>query len=151
MALICALAAATALADNQPAPAKTSHRIRFGGVFVGAGYSRFWGGDPYFGYYPGLWYADPLLLPPIYAPGYFTGFAYGPNLGAVRLQGADKDAWVYLDGALAGRADKLKQMWLAPGVYNLELREGNRWLAQKIYVLSGKTLKVTPDLMEVQP
>ena len=30
----------------------------------------------------------------------------------VKIEGADKNALVYLDGALAGRADKLKQMWL---------------------------------------
>ena len=68
-------------------------------------------------------------------------------MGAVKLEGVDKNALVYLDGALAGRADKLKRMWLDPGAYDLELRTGDRSATQRIYVLSGKTLKVTPDMM----
>lgn len=132
--------------DQPAASSRPSHSwIRFGGFYVGAGYSQFFGAYPYFGSY------DPLLLPPIYAPGFFTGYPYGPTLGAVRIQRPDKDTWVFLDGALAGRADKLKEMWLDPGVYNLELRRDGRSLAQKIYVLSGKTLKVTPELMEARP
>lgn len=120
------------------------HRIHFGGVSVGAGYSYYSGAFPY-------WYYDPLFFPPLYAYGYYNGFSYSPNLGAVRIQGADKDALVYLDGAFAGRAGKLKRMWLDPGAYNLELRAGGRTLTQKIYVLTGKTLRVTPEGMEARP
>ncbi len=116
--------------------------LRFGGAVVSAGYT---GG----GYSP--WFYDPFLFYPVYAPGFYTGFASGPNMGAVKIEGRYKDALVYLDGALAGRADKLKQMWLNPGTYELELRSGDRRATQKIYVLSGKTLKVTPELMEVRP
>ena len=137
--------------DQPTSSTQRSHRIRFGGVYVGAGYSRSWGAFPYYGYYPGYWDYQPLLFPPVYAFGYYNGFAYGPNLGAVKIQGADKDAWVYLDGALAGPADKLKQMWLDPGAYDLELRGSNRTLMRKIYVLTGKTLKVTPEMMEGHP
>ena len=137
--------------DPAASSAQTHHRIRFGGVYVSAGYSHFSGAFPYYGYYPGSWYYDSLLFPPIYAYGYYSGFVYRPNLGAVKIQGADKDTWVYLDGALAGRADKLKEMWLDPGAYNLELREGGRTLTLKIYVLSGKTLRVTPEVMEARP
>jgi hypothetical protein len=39
-------------------------------------------------------------------------------------------------------------MWLDPGVYNFEVRDGNRRYCQRIYVLTGKTLKLTPELME---
>src|SRR5581483_8992959 len=101
------------------------------------GYSSFSGLYPYWGY--SRWYYDPFLFAPFYAPGYLTGFAYQPNMGAVKLEGAKKDSWVYLNGALAGRSGKLKQMWLEPGAYDLELRDGNRVSAQRIYVLSGKT------------
>lgn len=52
---------------------------------------------------------------------------------------------------VSGRAGKLKRMWLDPGAYNLELRAGGRTLTQKIYVLSGKTLRVTPEGMETRP
>jgi len=139
MALRTALLSVALLAALAPADA----RVRLGGVRIGAGYS-------YGGYYS-PWYYDPFLFYPVYAPGYYNGFAYQPNMGAVKLEGADKNALVYLDGALAGRADKLKQMWLDPGAYDLELRTGARSATQRIYVLSGKTLKVTPELMEVRP
>ena len=138
--------------DQGTSPPKISHRrIHFGGLYVGAGYSHFSGAFPYYGFYPGYFYYDPLLFPPVYAYGYGNGFAYAPNLGVVKIQRADKDALVYLDGALAGRADKLKEMWLDPGAYNLELRASNRILTRKIYVLTGKTIKVTPEIMEAQP
>ncbi len=132
--LLLALAAAPVLAGP---------RVHFGGFSVSGGYARFSGIYPY-------WY-DPLLFAPDFAPGYFSGFAYQPNKGAVKLETTSKNALVYLDGALAGRADKLKQMWLDPGAYTLELRDGARVSAQRIYVLSGKTLKVTPQLMEARP
>ena len=141
MALRIALLFLALLAALAPADA----RIRLGGVSIGAGYSHFSGRYPY------PWYYDPILFYPVYAPGYYNGFAYQPNMGAVKIEGADKNALVYLDGALAGRADKLKQMWLDAGAYNLELRTGDRSATRRIYVLSGKTLKVTPELMEVRP
>jgi hypothetical protein len=146
MALRTAVLSLALLAALAPADA----RIRLGGVSIGAGYSHFSGRYPYWGYYS-PWYYDPFLFYPVYAPGYYNGFAYQPNMGAVKIEGADKNALVYLDGALAGRADKLKQMWLDAGAYNLELRTGDRSATRRIYVLSGKTLKVTPELMEVRP
>ena len=140
MVLRTALLSMALLAALAPVDA----RVRLGGVRIGAGYS-------YGGYYSPWWYYDPFLFYPVYAPGYYSGFGYQPNMGAVKLEGADKNALVYLDGALAGRADKLKQMWLDPGAYDLELRTGARSAMQRIYVLSGKTLKVTPEFMEIRP
>ena len=141
--------------DSSP-PAKvasqSSHpRVRLGGVFIGAGYSRY-SGYPSFGYYSRFWgrrpdFFDPFVLWP-FAPGFATGFAYQPNMGEVKIQRSNKTAWIYLDGAFAGRADHLRTMWLDPGVYNFEVRDGNRRYAQRIYVLTGKTLKLTPELME---
>jgi len=66
-----------------------------------------------------------------------------PNLGQVKLQSNAKDAEVYLDNAYAGTASKLKSFWLAPGVYELEVRpSGQAPRGKRIYVLTGKTLKV---------
>jgi hypothetical protein len=81
------------------------------------------------------------------------GFGYGPSMGEIKLKSDDKSAWVYLDGALAGKADRLKTMWLEPGAYNLEVRSGDKRFAQKVYVLTGKTLRLTADLTrsEVRP
>ena len=146
------LAGAVAFAGDQ-APASKRPHVRIGGIFIGAGYSHFSGGFPYYGYYPGYWgygplFYDPFLFGPYIHPGFFTGFAYQPNMGNVKLHVGENAGWVYLDGALAGRVDKLKDMWLEPGAYNLEIQNNGQRLARRIYVLSGKTLKVTPDMLE---
>jgi hypothetical protein len=136
--------------SNPPGQADSngSHsRIHFGGLMIGVGYSHASGGYPY-GYAPEYWAYSPYSYwPPFYHPGYFTGFSQQPNMGNVKIAAPDKTSLVYLDGALAGRLDKLKDMWLEPGVYHLEVRNASRRFTQKIYVLSGKTLKVTPDMM----
>jgi hypothetical protein len=130
-------------------------RVRFGGVMVSAGYSHYsgypgWYG-PYgpYGYgrygfaYAYPWYAwDPFFAYPWVHPGFFNGFGYAPGFGEVKLQAADKTALVYIDGALAGSAGKLRNMWLEPGKYSVEVRQGDRAFAQKVYVLSGKTLSL---------
>ncbi len=141
--------------DSSP-PAKANSQssrphVRLGGVFIGSGYSGH-SGYPSFAYYSGFWdrrlnFLDSFLIWP-FARGFATGFVYQPNMGEVKIQTSNKTAWVYLDGALAGRADHLRSMWLDPGVYNLEVRDGNRSYAQRIYVLTGKTLKLTPALTE---
>jgi hypothetical protein len=145
----------TKIEDSSP-PAKVDSqsgrlRVRLGGVFIGSGYSQY-SGYPSFAYYSGFWgrrpdFFDPFLLWP-FPPGFATGFVYRPNMGEVKIQTNNKSAWVYLDGAFAGRADHLRSMWLDPGVYHFEVRDGNRTYAQRIYVLTGKTLKLTPGLME---
>jgi len=116
---------------------------------VGGGYSYFSGGYPYYGYGSDYWGYSPYYLssPLFYHPLYYTGFTYGPGMGELKIQAPDKTSMVYLDGALAGRLDQLKNMWLAPGVYQPEIRSGNQRMTQKIYVLSGKTLRVSPDMM----
>src|ERR1700682_922615 len=141
--------------DSSP-PAKVASQssrphVRLGGVFIGAGYSRY-SGYPSYGYYSGFWgrgpdFFRPFLLWP-FAPGFATGFVYQPNMGEVKIQTNNKTAWVYLDGAFAGRADHLRRMWLDPRLHHFEVRDGNRRFAQRLYVLTGKTLKLTPELME---
>jgi hypothetical protein len=90
-------------------------------------------------------------------PGYYSPFFYGPwpgdpspiflvpqsDKGQVSLQGSYKNAEVYLDNAYSGTADGLKKFWLAPGIYDLEVRSKDQPPKKKrIYVLTGKTLKV---------
>ena len=146
---------ATQPEDSSP-PAKADSKssrphIRLGGVFLGVGYTRY-SGFPDYGYYPGYWPSRPYLFDPWFfspfARGFATGFAYQANMGEVKIQTRHKAAWVYIDGGLAGQADRLKSMWLDPGVYSLEMRDGNRNYTQRIYVLSGKTLRITPELAE---
>ena len=131
--LFVALAGAVATgADETPATQPKHSHIRFGGLVVGAGY---------YGLYDPFWYS------PFIHPGFYTGFMQQPNMGQVKLETVDKDASVYVDGAYAGSARKLKSFWLAPGVYNLELRDDRqRSFRQRVYVLSGKTLAIRPRL-----
>jgi hypothetical protein len=129
------------------APVETVRRtrIRHGGLTLGGGYIHHAGGFPYFGY-PYSWgYYDPFF-PAFYHPGYFGGFVRGAGMGQVKLNVADKLAEVYLNDGYAGTVGELKSLWLEPGAYNLELRdpEGGSF-QRRIYVLSGKTVRVTPE------
>src|SRR5208283_3825698 len=97
--------------------ASISASVRLGTVSVGAGYG--YGFGPFWpGYYPPLFY-DPWLAYPFYAP---VVLVPRPDTGQVSLQSPYKDAEVYLDDAYAGTTSTLKKFWLAPGVYQLEVR-----------------------------
>jgi PEGA domain len=123
-----------------------SAAVHLGTISVGAGYGYY--GGPY---WPGYWAG--YYPPPFYGPGFGPWFAdpfYGPvylapqpDKGQINLQTSDKNAAVYLDGAYAGPASKLKNFWLAPGVYQLEVRPmGHAPIEKRVYVLTGKTLKI---------
>jgi len=130
-------------------------RLRFGGFAVGASYTHFSGPIyPYYlyhpyAYYPGYWYGasfwSPIWSPyPYYGPGFF---AYNSGRGEVRLSTDPKVAEVYIDGAYAGTADKLKSLWLDPGAYDLTMSSaGHEPFHRRVYVLSGKSLKITAKL-----
>jgi hypothetical protein len=100
--------------------------FRSPGVFAGVGYASPWYYSPYY-----------------FHPWYGTGFARGPAMGQVKLHAPSPGDEVFLDGAFAGTAHDLKSMWLAPGVYNLEVRpaSGPAW-TKRIYVLTGRTLRL---------
>jgi hypothetical protein len=150
--------------DKDAAPEKRKFRFRLGGISVGAGYTHFSGpyyypnAYPYayapFGYFPGDWVAASYGYPisslyPYYGPG---AFGYGDGRGEVRLTADPKAAEVYIDGGYAGTADKLKSMWLDPGAYDLTVSAGDREsFHQRLYVLSGKSLKITAKLNPDQP
>ncbi len=145
------------VSDDRDHSVTTSHgsRFRLGGISVGAGYSHFSGhhgyyGYPFYGYtYP---YWGPMWGPGWYFPGWsswgYPGYGYSQGSdysGEIKIQTAEKTAEVYVDGALAGAVEDLKSFYLEPGVYNLEIRTSNDKVYQKrLYVLSGKTLKITP-------
>jgi hypothetical protein len=135
-------------------------RVRLGGISVGAGYSHF-SGYPYLGpsYRPwpygwGAW--DPLFYPSygwlggFVDPGYYRGYRQGPDTGQVRLNTAAKEGLVYLNGGYAGVAKDLKSIWLRPGAYNLEVRTDQESFTQRIYVLSGKTLRIEANLTPIE-
>jgi hypothetical protein len=135
-------------------------RVRFGGLTVGAGYSHF-SGYPYFGSpypaWPYSWRSYDLLFYPSYGwlggfvhPGYYRDYRQSPGMGQVRLRSDDKQAPVYLDGGYAGLAKDLKTIWLTPGAYDLEVRTDSASYSQRIYVLSGKTVRIDAKLSAVQ-
>ena len=58
---------------------------------------------------------------------------------------------MYVNGGYAGTADKLKTIWLDPGAYDLSLSAAGREpYRERIYVLSGKTLKIAAVLNQPQ-
>jgi hypothetical protein len=133
-------------------------RIRLGGFVVGAGFSYRSGVYPYY-YYPRSyfwpWY-DAAYFPSYYGfysplwyhPGWFTGFAYRDGMGEVKIRTTLPEADVYLDDGFAGKAKDLKNMWLDPGAYNLKIEAADHEpFAVRIYVLSGKTLKIDAKLI----
>src|ERR1700736_5731190 len=120
LTLFCAL-----ITDAKP-------RVRLAGLSVSAGYAHSSGYYPYFGF---PYFYDPLFFR-FYHPGFYNGFAYGPNMGEVRLRTQDKNGAVFLDGAYAGELSKLKHIWLEPGAYNVEIRsDGHPQFERRIYVL----------------
>lgn len=137
------------------------HKVHFrlGTISVGAGYSHSSGpyyypySYPYapFGFYPGDWVGASLWYP-VWSPYPYYGygpasFAYNSGRGEVRLTADPKLAEVYIDGGYAGTADKLKSLWLDPGAYDLTVSAAGRApFHQRLYVLSGKSLKITAKL-----
>jgi hypothetical protein len=101
--------------------------------------------------YPYSAFSSSLLWNPSWGYFYPTGnFNYNDGRGEVRLA-APKQADVYLDNAYAGKAEKLKSIWLKPGAYDLAVSGPDRTsFHQRIYVLSGKSLKIAAKL-EPQP
>ena len=98
---------------------------------------RPWGWYGPFGYYG------------VYEPyGFYRPFTmYNGNAGEVKLDTNVKNAEVYINGALAGTAGKLKSIWLRADAYNLEIRApGYTPFEQKVFVIAGKTIRVHADL-----
>jgi hypothetical protein len=157
-----ASAASTHEKDSQDPKERKTH-VRLGTIIVGASYTHFSGSRNYGYPYDGFPYWDGLYpyyawspwwgaSAPFYGPGYFSR---GDGRGEVRLSADSKKASVYLDGGYAGTADQLKSMWLDPGAYDLSLTADGKSFKQRIYVLSGKTVKIVAKLeareQEVKP
>jgi hypothetical protein len=145
-------------AKHSDTDAANKTHFRLGSITVGAAYARFpdsyyaGGFWPYsfypyhfyplaFGYQP-FYYGYPLLY-----PSYVPDLVYSLGKGEVKLAAEPKTASVYLNGAYAGTARNLKSMWLEPGAYDLSLSApGQQEFHQRIYVLSGKSLKIAARL-----
>ncbi len=95
---------------------------------------------PYGFYSPWYWgpygYGGPYL-------GY--GYSMPAGMGKVKIETKLKDAGVYIDGAYAGTTSQTKDMLLRAGAHNIEVQAaGHPKYAERVYVLSGKTLKLSP-------
>ena len=102
-------------------------RLRAGFVVVGRPY--------YGGYYRPYW-----------GPAW-GGYYANSNSGEVKLDTKVKDAGVFINGAYAGTTHDNKTMHLRPGTYNIEIKEaGSTRYAEKVYVVTGKTLHLHPEL-----
>ncbi len=111
-------------------------------------FGRFGGGivvGPSFGgwYYP---YYGPYGIYAPY-PAYQVALS---GAGELRLKTNVKNSDVFINGAYAGKAAKLKSMWLRPGTYNLEIRaSGYASYFERIYVVAGKTMHLDAQLASV--
>ena len=99
---------------------------RYYGGFGPRFYDPFWYGGSYWGY-----------------PGF--GYAMGSDLGQLKIKTQLKDAEVLIDGAYAGTTSERKSMWLRSGAHSIEIRAaGHEPLQKRIYLLSGKTITLSP-------
>jgi PEGA domain-containing protein len=142
---------------RQASEAKGEHKyhLRLGTVTVGAGY---FSGPFFYPYGPYRWYPyySGAFWDPYWGPygsvGYLPDLAYGYDKGEVKLTADPKQAAVHIDGAYAGTADRLKTIWLEPGAYDLSLSyTGRESFHQRIYVLTGKSLKIAAKLAPQNP
>jgi hypothetical protein len=91
---------------------------------------------PRFGYYIGptyRWYPGPWVVGPRYYP--------APITGELKINTADKDARVFVDGGYLGIVRKVKKFNLRPGNHNIELRDaqGNVLYKEKVAIVPGHT------------
>jgi hypothetical protein len=152
-------ASASSVSQDRSGPGqKHPIHLRLGTLSVGAGYSHglaypyypYYAYEAY-GFYPYFGAYSPWLWAPFWS-GYSAFADPADDKGEVRLTAEPKTAQVFLDGAYAGTADRLRSMWLAPGAYDLSVSTPNREsFHQRIYVLSGKSLKITAKPVAQNP
>ena len=144
--------AETAVKDESNSGRKTHFKL--GTVSVGGGYSHV-SGYPWYPYGPygyrsyyayGFW--DPFWSP---SSPYPVDLAYGSGKGELQLKADPKDAEVFIDGAYAGTVQRLKNIWLDPGAYDLSFSAAGREPFQRrVYVLTGKMLSISAKLLPKQ-
>jgi len=101
-----------------------------------------------------------IVVGPAFGPwGWYNPFYYGPyglygpypsvypNAGQLKLKTNVKDADVFINGAFAGKAGKLKSVWLRPDAYSIEVRAaGYAPYAERVYLVPGKSVQVIAEL-----
>lgn len=89
-----------------------------------------------------IWYRPYWV--PYWGPYGYYGYSYG---GHIKLDTKVKTAEVFIDGGFVGNTHQAKSLYLRPGRYNIEIREGGATkFVQEVYVVPGKTLHLKPTL-----
>ena len=133
-----------ATADAQHHRHWHSHR-----VFVGYGYPYFYPGFYFSTWYgPWGWYGHPW--------GPWPAYAYYDNSGSVRIQGAPREAEVYVDGYYAGVVDDfdgaLQRLRVPPGEHEVSIYlEGFKSTRQMILFRPGASYKINATLEKLAP
>jgi hypothetical protein len=117
-------------------------------IGLGLGYPYYYGyyGYPYYGGYYGYSYGG-------YSPYGYGGYGYvvprDAMYGGIRIQGAPRNAEVYVDGAYAGVVDDydgvFQRLDLEPGSHEIEIRTAGRPLTYDVNVTPGQTLTIHAD------
>ena len=94
-------------------------------------------GSSYGGYYPGAYATDAYSVRPGYAD---------DDYGGIRIQGAPRDAQVFVDGYYAGIVDDyngtFQHLDLQPGPHEIEVRTAGHPLTYDVNVTPGQTLTI---------
>jgi hypothetical protein len=117
-------------------------------IGLGFGYPYYYGayGYPYgaYGYSYGGYYPSGY---PAYGYGGYGGYVARGGYeayGGIRIQGAPRNAEVYVDGAYAGIVDDydgvFQRLDLEPGSHEIEIRGGGRPLVYDVNVTPGQTV-----------
>jgi len=102
-----------------------------GGIVARPSFGGFY--QPYWGSYWG--------------PGWGGAYYSYPTSGEVKLDTKVRDAGVFINGAYAGTTHENKTMYLRPGRYDIEIRDGGQTrFTEHVYVTAGKTLHLRPTL-----
>ncbi|HMB80343.1 MAG TPA: PEGA domain-containing protein [Vicinamibacterales bacterium] len=114
----------------------------YGAYGYGYPYSSY--GYGYGGYDPGAYAAPGYAAPGYAAPGYAV--RSGGGYGGVRIQGAPKDAQVYVDGYYSGIVDDYngpyQRLDLPAGAHAIEIRTPGGPMAFDVNVTPGQTLTI---------
>ncbi len=134
------------------------------GIYGGFYYGRGWGGwgSPYWGWGPGvgvapMWngYGYGYGYPPAVAPGYVAA-APGRLDGGVRLEIAERDAQVLVDGYYVGVVGDFNGVWqrltLDAGPHRIEIQQdGFEPVSFDVNVEPGRTITYRTQLRPLQP
>jgi hypothetical protein len=131
MSRISKLLLAGSLALATLAPMASAQRVFFRGSFGPGYYGR--------GYYgPGFGW---------YGPGWGPyGYVSGPPTGSLKFEHTLKETAVFVDGGFAGTVGELKTFKMHPGSHNIELKtpDGHSFFQERVSIVAGHTLKITP-------